>query len=118
MEMNKTKEKAEDLVLKLRELVGKLRQCAPAGERDAQRQQLKVIGDSILHMEQKNIPVPEDLRRLKKRLEGEIQDSEKHQVILYFLREQLSEVLAEIGGVVRKGTPNGVTQKQIQRSEN
>jgi hypothetical protein len=118
MEMNKTKEKAEDLVLKLRELVGKLRQCVPAGDRDAQRQQLKVIGDSVLQMEQKKIPVPEDLRKLKSRLEGEFRDAEKYQVILYFLREQLSEVLAEIGGVVRKGTPNGVTQKQVQRSEN
>ena len=111
MEIGKAKEQAEALVLRLRELVGSLRQLAPAPEREGQREQLRVIDDSIQHLEKKGVPVPEELRRLKRKLQGEIQEAEKHQVLLYFLREQLSQVLAEIGGTVRKAIPNGAAQK-------
>ncbi len=114
MEISKAKERAEDLVLKLRELVGTLRQFTPTPEREALREQLRVIGNSIQHLENKEVAVPEDLRTLKSKLEAEIQDAERHQVVLYFLREELSQVLAEIGNTVRKGSPNGTAQKQAQ----
>ncbi len=114
MEISKAKELAEDLVVRLRELVGNLRQLAPLREQETQREQLKVIGSSIQHLEKKGVPVPEDLRGLKSKLEREIQDAEKQQVVLYFLREQLSQVLAEIGTTTRKGAPNGAVPTQGQ----
>jgi len=112
MEISKAKERAENLVLKLRELVGVLRQFAPTPEREARKEQLKVVGNSIQHLESKGVAVPEDLRKLKNKLEAEIQGAEKNQVVLYFLRDELSQVLAEIGNTVRKGSTNGTGQKQ------
>jgi hypothetical protein len=114
MKIGKAKEQAEDLVVRLRELVGTLRELGPLREQETQREQLKVIGNSIQHLEKKGVPVPEDLRGLKSKLESEIQDAEKQQVVLYFLREQLSQVLAEIGATTRKGAPNGVVPTQGQ----
>ena len=104
MDLTKAKEQAEDLVVQLRELIGSLRKSAPSKERDSQKEQLKVIGNSILHLESKGVPVPEDLVRLKNKLESEIQDAEKHQLLLYFLKEQLLNVLSDIGVTVRKGS--------------
>ena len=108
MEIGKAKEQAEDLVVRLRELVSTIRQSAPLPARETKREQLKAIGNSIQQLEHKNIPVPEDLRRLKTNLESEIEKAEKHQVVLYFLREQLSQILAEIGPAARKGPSNTV----------
>jgi hypothetical protein len=103
MDLNKAKEQAEDLIVQLRELIVSLRKCTPSKERDAQKEQLKVIGNSILHLENKGVPVPEDLIKLKDKLDIEIQDAEKHQLLLYFLKEQLVNVLSDLGVTVRKG---------------
>ncbi|MBW2194879.1 MAG: hypothetical protein JRD47_04805 [Deltaproteobacteria bacterium] len=112
MEINKAKEQAEDLVVRLRELISALCRAMPTAEREAQREQLKVIGDSIMHLENKDVSVPEDLRKLKGKLEREIQEGEKYQMLLYFVREQLSQILTEIGDTVRKSPKNSVEQKQ------
>jgi len=109
MDISKAKGKAEELVVKLRELVGALRDSGPTPEWEAQKEQLKVIGNSIQHLEQKHVPVPEDLLKLKNRLESEMRDAEKNQVLLFFLKEQLSQILDEVGGAVRKGSLNGMT---------
>ena len=111
MEINKAKDQAENLVVRVRELVNTLRQSAPLPEREAKREQLKAIGDSIQQLEQKNIPVPEDLLRLNNELKAEVEKAEKHQVVLYFLKEQLSQIFTEIETVVRKQPPNAVPQK-------
>jgi len=112
MELTKAKEKAEDLVVQLRELIGLMRKSFPTAERETQKEQLKVIGTSIEHLEKKNVPVPEDLRRLQSKLDAEIQEGEKHQALLLFLREQLSKLLAEIGTTPRKGPQNSISQKE------
>ena len=109
MDISKAKGKAEELVVKLRELVGALRDSGPTPEWETQKEQLKVIGNSIQHLEQKQVPVPEDLLSLKNRLESEMQDAEKNQVLLFFLKEQLSQILDELGGAARKGSFNGMT---------
>jgi hypothetical protein len=97
MEMTKAKEKAEDLIVQLRELVAFLRKSVPAEDSDAQKEQLRVIGESIEHLESKVVPVPDDLFKLKKKLEADIRAAEKKQVLFFFLKEQLSQVLSDIG---------------------
>jgi hypothetical protein len=97
MDIGKAKQDAEDLVVRLREVVSTLRHVAPLPEREARREQLKAVTNSVKQLEQKSIPVPDDLQKLKSKLENELEKAEKHQVVLFFLREQLSQVLAEIG---------------------
>jgi hypothetical protein len=109
MEISKAKTKAEELVVRLRELVGVLRDSGPTPQWEAQREQLRAIGNSIQQLEQKDVPVPEDLRKLKNKLEGGIRNAEKQQVILFFLKEQLSQILDEVGAAVQKGSFNGTT---------
>jgi hypothetical protein len=109
MDIGKAKTKAEELVVRLRELVGVLREFGPTPQWDAQREQLRAIGSSIQQLEQKDVPVPEDLRKLKNKLESGIQNAEKQQVVLFFLKEQLSQILDEIGAAGRKGSVNGTT---------
>jgi chromosome segregation ATPase len=102
MDIGKAKQEAEDLVVRLREVVSTLRQAAPIPARETKREQLKAVSDSIRQLEHKHVPVPDDLQRLKGKLESAIDKVEKHQVVLYFLREQLSQVLAEIGTLGHK----------------
>ena len=97
MDIGKAKQEAEDLVVRLREVVSTLRHVAPLPARETKREQLKAVSNSIRQLEQKNIPVPDDLQKLSGKLENELEKAEKHQVVLFFLREQLSQVLAEIG---------------------
>jgi hypothetical protein len=97
MDIGKAKQEAEDLVVRLREVVSTLRQAAPTPARETKREQFKAVTDTIRQLEHKHVPVPGDLQKLKGKLEGELDKAEKHQVVLYFLREQLSQVLAEIG---------------------
>jgi hypothetical protein len=108
MDITKAKTKAEELVVRLRELVGALRDSGPSQEWEAQKEQLKVIGNSIQHLEQKNVAIPEDLLEVKNRLEIEMRNAEKNQVVLFFLKEQLSQILDEVGAAGRKGSLNGM----------
>ena len=111
MEITKAKEQAEDLVVRLRELVSILCRSMPTAEQEAQREQLRIIEESITHLENKSVAVPEELEKLKGKLETQIQTTEKHQVLLYFVKEQLSEILNEIGRTVRKGPKYNLEQK-------
>ena len=106
MEMSKAKTKAEELVVGLRELVGVLRDSGPPPQWEAQKEQLKAVGKSVQHLEQKGVPVPEDLRKLKNKLENGIQNAEKQQVLLFFLKEQLSQILKDVGAAAHKGSVN------------
>lgn len=108
MDISKAKGRAEELVVKLRELVGALRDSGASLEWEAQKEQIKAIGNSIQLLEQKHVPVPEDLLKLKNRLEREMRDAEKNQVLLFFLKEQLSQILDEIGGPARSGSVHGM----------
>ena len=112
MEITKAKEQAEDLVVRLRELVSVLCNSMPTAEREAQQEQTRIIGESIAHLEKKGVPVPEELKKLREKLDTQIQSAEKHQVLLYFVKDQLSEILNEIAETVRKGPKNGLEQKQ------
>jgi predicted transcriptional regulator len=90
------KREAEDLTAKLWSLVNKVCRSAGPPHLKTKREQLKVIKESIEQLSQKNIPVPDDLPKLKEALSEEIQNADRDQVILDFLREQLSQMLATI----------------------
>lgn len=111
MDLNKAKEQAEDLLLKLRELIATLRKEATVPEREAKREQLRVITGSVQQLEDKDIPIPEDLARLKANLEEEMDKVEKNKVVIYFLREQLTQIHGELSAAPRKGALNTVVQK-------
>lgn len=112
MELNKAKEHAEDLIVQLRELIGALRKSIPLQDQNAQKEQIKVIEDSIQHLERKSVPVPTDLLKLKKKLEAEIHAAEKYQVLIYFMKDQLMQVIKEIGSQGHQSSPTEPVQRQ------
>lgn len=90
------KREAEDLSEKLWNLINAVSNSAGQPQLRAKREQLKVISDSIEQLSGRNVPVPDELPRLKETLTDEIEKVDKDQVVLYFLKEQLSEMLATI----------------------
>ncbi|UCD86672.1 MAG: hypothetical protein JSV01_02525 [Desulfobacterales bacterium] len=87
---------AEDLSAKLWSLVNAASKSAGLPQLKAKREQLKVISESIEQLSHKDVAVPDDLPRLKETLTDEIEKADRDQVVLYFLKEQLSQMLAAI----------------------
>jgi predicted transcriptional regulator len=87
---------AEDLTAKLRNLVDAVSKNAGLPRLKTKREQLKAISETIEQMGHKNVPVPDDLHEVKKSLTDEIEKGVRDQVVLYFLKEQLSQILATI----------------------
>jgi len=87
---------AEDLTAKLRNLVDAVSKNAGLPRLKTKREQLKAISETIEQMGHKNVPVPDDLNEVKKSLTDEIEKGVRDQVVLYFLKEQLSQILATI----------------------
>ncbi len=90
------KREAEDLSSKLWSLINAVSKSAGLPQIKAKREQVRVISESIEQLTRGNVPVPDDLPRLKKTLTEEIQKAEGDQVVLFFLKEQLSQMLAAI----------------------
>ena len=99
-DVSKIQRIAEDLAAKLWSVINSVAKSSGGPKLKAKREQLKVISDSIDQLSQRNVPVPEDLPRLKKSLSEEIEKADKDQVILFFLKEQLSQMLATLEGNV------------------
>ncbi len=87
---------AEDLAAKLRNLVDTVSKNGGLLRLKTKREQLKAISETIEQMGHKNVPVPDDLHEVKKSLTDEIEKGVRDQVVLYFLKEQLSQILATI----------------------
>jgi predicted transcriptional regulator len=87
---------AEDLSAKLWNIVKAASTSAALPQLKAKREQLKVVSESIEELSSKDVPVPDDLPRLKETLTDEIEKADRDQVVLYFLKEQLSQMLAAI----------------------
>jgi predicted transcriptional regulator len=90
------RKEAEDLAAKLWNLVNAVSENGGLPLLKAKREQLKAISESIEQLSRKNVPVPEGLHGLKKSLTDEIEKAVSDQVVLYFLREQLSQILDTI----------------------
>lgn len=86
----------EDLSKSLWNVVNTVVKSPSQPELKAKREQLKVVIESVQQLSERSVPVPEDLERLKKTLTGEVEKADKDQVVLFFLREQLSQMLAKI----------------------
>ncbi len=90
------KREAEDLSSKLWSLINAVSKSAGLPQIKAKREQVRVISESIEQLTRGNVPVPDDLPRLKKTLTDETEKAEGDQVVLYFLKEQLAQMLAAI----------------------
>jgi predicted transcriptional regulator len=105
MEGSKVQREAEDLTAKLWSLIKAASKSAGLAQLKAKREQLKVVGESIEQLSRNNVPVPDELPRLQKTLTEEIEKVDKEQVVLFFLKEQLSQMLStlETNVDVKKG---------------
>jgi hypothetical protein len=92
----KVRKEAEDLTAKLWNLVNAVSENGGVPLLKAKREQLKAVSESIEQLSRKNVPVPDDLHGLKKSLTDEIEKVVSDQVVLYFLKEQLSQILDTI----------------------
>jgi len=87
---------AEDLARSLWNVINTVVKSMEQPHLKAKREQVKVINESIGQLTDKNVPVPEDLNILKNNLIDEVEKADKDQLVLFFLREQLSQMLAKI----------------------
>ncbi len=99
-DLSKVQREVEDLAAKLWSVINAVSKSSGVPQLRAKREQLKVISESIVQLSQRKVPVPDDLPRLKESLSGEIEKADKDQVILFFLKEQLSQMLATLEGNV------------------
>jgi hypothetical protein len=97
-DLSKIQREAEDLSARLWSVISGVSKSSGGPQLKAKREQLKVISESIDQLSQKKVPIPEDLPRLKESLSEEIEKGDKDQVILFFLKEQLSQMLAALEG--------------------
>jgi hypothetical protein len=87
---------AEDLTEKLKALVNEISKNAGLPLLKTKRRQLKAINETIEQLGRENVPVPDDLYGLKQNLADDIEQAVGDQVVLYFLKEELSQILATI----------------------
>ena len=92
------KREAEELITKLRHIIITVSKSAGQPELRTKREQLKVINESIQQCTDRKLPVPDDLPKLRKSLIDDIEKGEKDNLVLYFLKDQLSQMLAAIEG--------------------
>lgn len=92
------KEKAQQLIASLHELVASVKNAAVDPNFADKRQQLRVIATSIQQLESKGISVPDDLRKLKSQLVLEISEAENAESLTDYLVESLRELLRDLRG--------------------
>ena len=87
---------AEDLITRLWDLIKTLAKNPGLPQLRTRREQFKAISEAIEQLRGKNVPVPDDLHGLKKGLTDEIEKAVGDEVILKFVKDQLSEMSKEI----------------------
>lgn len=95
-EVGAMQREAEDLAKSLWNVINTVVKSMEQPHLKAKREQIKVINESIRQLTDKNVPVPEDLNTLMNSLSDEVEKADKDQLVLFFLREQLSQMLAKI----------------------
>jgi len=108
------KREAEELIAKLWNIISTVSKSAGQPHLKTKREQLKVVNESIQQLGHKKVPVPDDLPKLTKSLTDEIEQAEKDKVVLYFLKEQLLQMLAAIEGNASKRPPDKDTKPRQQ----
>jgi hypothetical protein len=87
---------AEELTEKLRDLVNSISETAGLPRLQTKRQQLRAITETIEHLRQENVPVPDNFYGLRNSLADEIDQGVNNQVVLYFLKKELLQIVASI----------------------
>jgi hypothetical protein len=86
------RQKAERLTKELKELIEEVLYVKGKEDIFHKIEQLKVVNESIEQLEEKNVIVPDDLRRLKSELSGEtVKHRESYDVLIY-LAEELKKI--------------------------
>ena len=106
---------AEDLAKSLWNVINTVIKSKEQPHLKAKREQVKVNNDSIQQLTQKNVPVPKDLDTLKNSLASEVEKADKDQLVLFFLREQLSQMLTKIEAQVglKQANRDGKTLEEL-----
>ena len=89
---------AEDLTKTLWKVINNVCKATNPPYIKTKRAQLRVINEAIAQFESNNIPVPDDFPSMKQAMTEEIERADKEQLILFFLRDQLSQMLDAIEG--------------------
>lgn len=97
MDAGEMKQRAGQLGDQLVELAQSVDKLLSAPETNARREQLRAICDSICRLEKRDVPVPDDLRRIKTDLTSSLAGVDEAQEVKELLRKRLLEVLAMLG---------------------
>jgi hypothetical protein len=87
---------AENLTAKLKNLVRVVSKDTGLPLLKTKRKQLKAINETINKLRHENVPVPDGLFMLGQSLADDIEKAVGDQVVLHFLKEELSQILATI----------------------
>lgn len=87
---------AEELTAKLRNLVNSISKTAGLPRLKTKREQLRAITETIEQLRHKNVRVPDSFYGLRNSLADEIEQAVDNQVVLYFLKKELLQILGTI----------------------
>ncbi len=114
MDVGEMKRRAEQLSDQLLELASAVDDLLRAPETDAKREQLRAICSSIRQLEKRDVPVPDDLRRIKTDLTGALATVDTALEVKTLLRKQLVDVLEMLGTPVGGNTiPRSGDRKRV-----
>ena len=93
MDVSEMKQRAEELTDEVLELAGAIDDLLSSPDTEAKREQLRAICASIRQLEKKDVPVPDDLRRIKTDLTASLSVVDEAQEIKELLGKKLLDVL-------------------------
>lgn len=90
------KQKAERIIKELKELIEEVLYVKGKEDLFHKIEQLKVVNESIEQLEEKDVMVPDDLRRLKSELSSETGKHRESYDVLNYLAEELKKIERDI----------------------
>ncbi len=97
MDVGEMKQRTGQLTDQLLELACAVHDLLSGPDTEAKREQLRAICSSIRQLEKRDVPVPDDLRRIKTDLTASLAVVDEAQVVKDLLQKQLLDVLEMLG---------------------
>ena len=97
MDIGEIRQKVDDLVTRLGELVELIQDLFDSPESAAKREQLHAICKTIKSLERSGVPVPDDFRRIKTDLTSQVATVEQADELRKHLAEKLTDALRGLG---------------------
>lgn len=118
MDIGEMKQHTEQLMAQVLELAAAVNDIPSGPDAEAKRQQLRAICGSIRQLETRDVPVPDDLRRIKTNLASSLAAEDEAQQVKKLLRERLLSALNLLGVSVQSNAGVRPThQKRIGLSD-